>query len=343
MDRRRYLALVGITGASVAIAGCSDGDDTETDDAAESPDEEPGDDDDESTEETGNGADEDEDAETVEALIDSADEHLDEAETLFETQLDQFEQDDSESIETAEIIAQLDEASTALEEARPLADDDQLTRIEALDGILQFLRAFVDAFGELSAAVETFATAEEQIETEQWGEAIETLGRAEEDMAAADEKLDDARAEFEAIETEDLDASTRLEFEDLESDLDEFERLFFGLDILITSLRQYTEGLQPLDEGLVAIDEENYEEAASQFETAAERFGESIETLREAEGEVPADLQADIDETICEFSAVRDATEHYEEAARLLDDGNIQEGEDRFAAGNERLAEGGDC
>lgn len=127
---------------------------------------------------------------------------------------------------TAAVEQVLDEAQSDLDEARGWATGEQLERVETLDGVLAFFRHFVDAFEERSAVVEGIQTADRQINNEEWESAISTLEDAEQDVGRANSQFEQARAELEAIDSERLDSDTRLDFENLEGNLDELEQLF---------------------------------------------------------------------------------------------------------------------
>jgi tetratricopeptide (TPR) repeat protein len=324
MDRRRFLLVTGSTGLTAAFAGCSGGDDDgDTDDGN-----------------TDGGPSE---QVAVEPLLDSADENLDEVETKFGEQLSNFDPEEPGSIETAEIEKLLDDARSDLEEARPHATGGEEARLAALEGTHNFFRGFVDTVVELSGAVESFNTANSHIESEQWTDATTALREAEESMDAANEQFDSARAEFDRIKAEDLGSSTQLEIEDLESDLDELEGVFVTLDILITSLRQASEGFPHFESGQSALEAGNFTEAADEFDAASERFTASMETLSLGQEQVPQEFQSDISQLLCQFEAFRDAMDHLESSAELFDQGENQQAQEEADAAQTRIAEAENC
>jgi len=108
---------------------------------------------------------------------------------------------------------------------------------------------------------------------------------------------------------------------------------------LVTSLRQIAEGLQALDAGQGEFEAENYSEAAAEFGTARERLSTATETLRQADGEVPPEYQSDITEFICQGETLTDAVGHLETAAKLYEQGEVQQGQQEGRAAQQRLDE----
>lgn len=330
MDRRSFLYATGLTGLALSVAGCSGGGDDGGDD-------ESGDTggDDSSSDDSGE--------QDVGTLINSADENLQTASSQFAEQLNDFDQNDPESFETAGIEQLLDEAQSDLDEARTRATGDQLERVETLDGVLAFFRHFVDAFEELPAVAEGIQTADRQVNNEEWESAISTLEDTEQDVSRANSQFEQARAELEALDSERLDSDTRLDFENLEGNLDELEQLFFGLETIVTSLRQIAEGLQALDAGQSEFEAENYAGAATELGTARERLSTATETLRQADGEVPPEFQPDISELICQAETLTDAVGHLETAAELYEQGEEEEGQQESRAAQQRVSELESC
>lgn len=361
MDRRRFLLATGASGVSLALAGCSDGSDDSGDDGDGTADDEQEEEnpDDQETEEQ-ETEDQEPDEQQADELIDSADQNLDEAATLFEQQLSAVDPDSPEAIDSGPVRELLDQAEQDLEAARPIASEDQQEAVDVLDALLAFMRDFVEMFVAFGDALEEFALVEGLIDNRRVDEAVGALERAESNIDEARSLFETAQSSIQDIDTDRLDTLTRLDFEQLSADLAEVEGYLIAFEVLTSGLREFTQGLAALQSGTAALEEGGtlldqesfagaataFEESGDEYATATSRFQAAVDVFTDVDEGVPADARGDIEEFRCQFDAFAGAAERFEtgtrlfaDGATLLDEGNQSEAEQRFNDGEQAITE----
>ena len=361
MHRRRVLTAIGVSAATLSLAGCTtdlgtdgsddetagdDGSETETeDDEHESRDEH----DDEANGSTDDGDEsadglEDEEDETDElaaddqpdALIESAEIELDAAGDEFSTALEETDDpvdDGTHAVETRSIDAHLDAAADDLSAARTDASSDQHETIEALEAVVEFFREFVAVFSALGDAMDEFERWEQYLAVDRWDDAVSAAEQADDYNDDAVERLTTARSTFDGIDTGALDGLDEVDRVEMEASLEEMAGALEMFDVLFTGSGQMAAAMEPFVEGADALEAERYDTAASRFSRASDGFDEAYRTFDEGEDDVPAAFHSDLIETGCEMDALGDATEYYALGSEALDDGEYERGYSYFAEG----------
>ena len=331
MKRRTFLITAVGSGGSLAIAGClgdeaddaGDGDDsaadTGTDDSADTDDEEPTD---------------------VEALIEAADNNLqvavDELDEAVEEANDPVSSD-SQAIETRPITARLDEASVDLETARGEATDEQLRRIEALEGAVECFRALVKAFGALGHAFDEYDTGDQYFDMDRFEDAIDAFERAEDRTIEAKAHVSDAREAFDRIDPDAMDDIDHTDLTELAVAIDEVEEVIVAMEYLSVGIRELAAAMKSFETANQALDAGQFEEAAAAYSDSSNQFYVAFTTFQEAESEVSAGFRADMIDMSCLAEALSDATDHFAKGAEAFADGRDQDGSDHFDDGEAAL------
>lgn len=307
MERRKFLVAALGSGGSLAIAGCL-GDDEESID--------------------------------VEALIESVDNDLraavDELDEAVEEAKDPVSSD-SQAIETRPITARLDEASADLETARGEATDEQLRRIEALEGAIDCFRALVEAFGALGHAFDEYDTADQYFDLDRFEDAIDAFERTEQRTVEAKGHVSDARDAFEQVDPDAMDNLDHTDLTELAVAIDEVEEVIVTMEYLAVGIRELAAAMIPFENANQALDAGQFEAAAAAYSESSNRFCVAFTTFQEAEIEVSADFRSDMIDMSCQAEALSDATDHFAKGAEAFADGREQDGWDHFDDGEAAL------
>ncbi|SEH16120.1 hypothetical protein SAMN04487967_2444 [Natronorubrum sediminis] len=322
MHRRRVL-VSGVSVATLSLAGClsdSSGDDSggsaDDDDSAASTDEEPAD------------------------LIESADETLDEAAAEFEAVLDDADDpldDSSWTIETAGIEARIDDAEDDLSTAREAADGDETDVIDALEGVADFLREFVDLFVDLGEAMNELDAWEQYLDQERWDDAETAAGRAAAHNDDARDHATVARSTFEEIDTSVLEEVDEVDAAEMEAELEEIEDVLELLDVYFSASELMAEAMQPFENGVESLEVEEFQSASSSFESAAETFDDAYSVVTDAEDDAPAEFRSDLIDLACEVNALAESAEYYALGSEEYADGDWVAGDSYFEDGERAL------
>lgn len=333
MKRRRFLAAVGTVGASAAAAGCpTDGDGEAQDGAGGATDAS----DTTATETT---------EPTAEERIASADAHLEAAADELDAAVDEagISGGQTGEFDTGPIEGHLDQAEADLEAAKGNATQDQRETIEALEGSAEFLRRFTDVVAEFRGVMVAYGNAEERLDEERWEAALEPLERADDRTSAAKVRLDEARTAFEGIDTDQLGGVSGVEASELERTLEEVDGLLGALDELITGLREATRGMGPFEAGAAAVEAEEWGRAADEFGVAVDRFAAAQAQFERAESRAPPEFREDVSPLVCQWGALREASEHLERGSEDADQGDDEQAVSEFEAADRAIQQADQC
>lgn len=282
---------------------------------------------------------------SVEERIAAADASLEEAATELEAAIEAVDVSggQSEEFDAEPVEERLGEARSELDAARPDATPEQRETIEALEGAADFIEEFSQVIAEAHEASLALEEANREIDREQWEAAADPLERADDRASAAKVRLDEARATFEGIDTDQFGGLSGLEAEELESSLEEIDGLLTAIDQLITGLREAVRGMGALEAGSEAVDAEDWERAAEEFGTALDRFTTAQEQFERAESSAPPDFRSEMSTVVCQWSALRQAAQELERGAEAADQGDTDRARAAFEAADEAVQEGERC
>lgn len=333
MNRRRFLAAVGTVGLSVAAAGCPTDGDGESRDGASEP--------------TGAGdaTATEVDEPTVEERIASADAHLEAAAEELDAAVDEagLSEGQAGEIDMGPIEKRLDRAGADLDAARGDATRDQRETIDALSGSVEFLRETTDVVVEFQGVVEAYIEVETHFEDEAWEGALDPLERADDRTSAAKVQLDEARTAFEGIDTDQLGGVSGVEAREMERTLEELEGVLAALDELITGLREAARGMGPFEAGAAAVEAEEWGRATDEFGVAVDRFSAAQGQFERAERRAPPELREGISPLVCQWSALREATEHFGQGTEAADQGDDEQAVAEFEAADRAVQQADQC
>lgn len=305
MDRREWLALAVSAGVA-GFAGCS-GDGGEqsptTPDDTETPTET----------ETQTKSDEAVAAEHIETVRTK----LDEASSL----IDEQSESDNQEFSADRVHAKLDDVESELDSASAVATDDQQTAIDRLRSFSNWLRSMADVFGAAKEGLNAFERANSYFQTERYDETAEYLDTAQSQFETADEHLSEARLNFEEI-----DESTLDEFESVSahSAMDEMAAFVGTMIGFIDGYRDLTSGFDQFMTGAEAFDNQEWNESIDPLRSARDDFAAAESTFRDNEENAPQEIVESMIELTCLAGAMKDASTHYENAARAAQNGNTE-------------------
>lgn len=368
MNRRRVLFAVGVSAATLSLAGCTSdlGDDEtndddsdateydETENGAHEPnassgedagdsgtdasDESPVDVEDEFDEEPEDDVLDDDDG--TAALIRAAEDTLTMAGAEFDAALEETDDpmdDESQAIETGPIDARLDEAEADLAAARDGATDDQLETIGALEGLVAFFRDFVDVFVAFGDAMDEFENWGRSFDREQWDDAVDAAERATSANGDARESLAAARSTFDDIDPDGLDDVDDVDYAELETALEEMNDVLAVLDAFFVGGGQLAAAMGSFEDAFDALEWGQFETAASAFSAAEEQCDGAYHTFAEAEADAPPEFRSDLNELACDMDAMSDSAGYYALGAEAYADGDEETGNAYFREGEAAL------
>lgn len=331
--RRQWLALCA--GTTASLAGCLGDDEEPGDDEPE----EPGDGRDDEEDEPGDDHDEDEDGE--EEARERYDEAVSELVANAET-LDRLTAEDTDPTgsDVDGIERRLEDAEAALDEADEAADDALEAELDAARDVVALQQALARYYREVVGFENTLETGLAYWETLELDRATEEFEQAQDDVWEAIDRLEAARdvhAEMThgVVEAERLDYSGEF-WEHVNPDsVAEVE----VLEEFLVGLQQFTTTLDLTLDGFDAFEQEEYAQASERFESAEDEVDATLGTFREIEDdpETPDEFRPDVIELRGEVEAWQEALDYYAAAASAGEEGEFQEAEELFRAGNEAL------
>ncbi|WP_323191482.1 hypothetical protein [Halostella sp. PRR32] len=332
MKRRTYLRLLPAT-AVAGAAGCSS--------SGDEPDE--GDDTDADTDTdtetaTTESASTTEPTATPEESLDAAAAALNEASEGIGTQSDAFGEDE-ESFDESGIRQSITTANDHLDAAEEAdLSEDQQADVEDMRNVAAYFSLLTDTMLQLDRGFNEVDVAQSYVDTERFDDGIESLDDARSAFRDASDDLSDAEDAFEALDEgsfERIDGTTYAEVED---SMQMARQLVDMMDPFLTGYREFVRGYERFTVATTALDEERYQTAADEYSTASVRFGDAESAFTDAEEFAPADMQSSVISLTCYAAALADASEHFAEAARALDEGDDQTANEEAEAGQEAVS-----
>lgn len=298
MDRRSYLLGSVAVGGSILTAGCSG----VVNSLGES------------------------DEEKAREHIDSASEALGKAGDELESQSDKFEESELDQggvdVQITAINGYLDTASDELDEASEYATEDQQRIIDAARGYVGLVRETAEFLDVLADGYSEAAKGFTYIESDRYTDAVDQLGTAEETLNSADEALTRTQDQLDSLNRDPLSDLERVEFDSLEEDLQKLEAMVPALIELVSGMRALSRALIDFQDGTDALDTEDYATAQTKYESARDHFSTASSTFKDQESDAPTELQNTFVELTCYAGALRDASDHFANAAEALQNGN---------------------
>lgn len=188
---------------------------------------------------------------------------------------------DSHTIDTGPILDPLDDAADDLETARGTATDDQLDRIEALEGTIDVLRDLVEAYVALGDAFDEYDSGDRSLGSNQFEEAIAAFERAEDHVVDATDHLSVARSTLESIDRDVLDDLGHVDRSELADVIDELDDLFTAMEYLTVGMAELSAAMVPYEEAEMALDADRFEDAADAFAESSTLFETAHATFDE--------------------------------------------------------------
>lgn len=303
MNRRQYLARVGVSLGAVSLAGCLDslgGDDGDE------------------------GADGDATDRTGERELDRAVGQLNKAALALR---DAGDVEDPESIEfdASEPRDHLEQADEHLETAASELDgrEDDLAELRTYADVLETL---VDV-----TAVVADETLTDDIET------VTAALEADGDLEAAQETLDDrtgtlddaqgqydgATSELMALDAERLSELAVIDLEKVESGAVQLGDVLSAQSALASGYDDVLRGSEHLERGQERSDDGDYEGAETAFADAESAFGTATETFDSEKGDAPAGLVSYFETALCQSGHLEDAAANFAESAAAAADRDV--------------------
>lgn len=337
MNRRRVLSAIGISVAMSSFAGCTSSDDGSENEG------------DESEASSENGDEESSESVETEELIASAGASLREAVGEFEQttaddpvedgpfETDSDEDDEVPSIDTDRVETLIDDAEDDIETAREGATDEQLTTLDSLATVAEFLRDLVPVFSAVNEAMTNFDEGDRYLETDQLDAAADALERSEANLETAMDNVTIARATFEDIDPDGLETVDELDYAGVAEAFESFEADLEAVQVIATGTRQLIDGLSPLQAGNAALEEERFQTAAAEFEAASDQFYRAYTTFDEGAMNATGEHREDLLEFACEMEAFSDAMDQFARGSEAFADDNPQAAAEYFDAGERAM------
>ncbi|WP_135820566.1 hypothetical protein [Halostella litorea] len=347
MDRRTYLRLLPAA-SLVGVAGCSSDDGTGGggDDTAES-----ATDAETETTDAGTGTQSDDEPETTdaetetteaepavdpEASIADAAAALDDALDGIDSESDSFgDISGGARFEDAPIRSSVESARGHLDTAEEAdLSAEQQAAVDGLRNLADYVSALTDAMVPIASGFDSLGTAQSYIDTERYGDGIDALDEARDAFRTASTRLETARTAFDGVDEVAFDYVDATQSES-EAGLDTVDTVVETMDPFISGYRGFIRGYQEFEAGTTALEAEEFSDAASQYDAASVRFDDAESAFMDAEDVAPPEMRSDVIDLTCFSGALRDASKHYANAARALEEGDRSTANEEVEAAEE--------
>lgn len=241
------------------------------------------------------------------------------------------------TVDTDRIETLVEDAEDDIETARSGASDEQLETLESLETLAQFLRDLVPALSAVNDAMMNFEEGDRHMENEEYGAAVDVYERTESNVELANDEATVARATFDELESGAFESIDELDHGELTETADDLEANLELFDALTAGIRQMMEGMIPLQAGNEALGANRFQTATTEFEAASEQFYRAYTTLDEGVTDVSEDDREDVRQLACETEGLSDASEYLAQGSEALADGDQQRGMEYFTRAEEAL------
>ncbi|MCU4801961.1 hypothetical protein OB920_16400 [Halobacteria archaeon HArc-gm2] len=241
-----------------------------------------------------------------------------------------IENGDGVDIQTNAIFGHLDTASTELDQAEETASDDQQEQIDGVRSYVTFARAsteFIDLFAD---AITEFTTGLSYFKTERYADARDRLESTESMFEDVDSRLNTVRTRYDDLDTDVFNDVDRVSVESFQEDIDKLEKQVPALEALTTGVTSVSVGMIEFKEATTNFEDEQYTESESKYEAARDEFATAHSTFSDMETEAPTEVQSTFVELTCTSGGLRDASQHYANAANAMQSGNNQRAQDEI-------------
>lgn len=247
-------------------------------------------------------------------------------------------------IETREPELSTEFISDLLDEATPDASAEQREQIDALrtfNGLILDAIAVVETTFEIHDGWEVGISfyRSERLETaaSELEEQIAPIEESREQVAGMQDTLVDVEAE--------LGEETAVKVDDFHDFLDDLTAILNGFGVLMNGAIILVEGQREMDLGLEAIrnddpKDDDYHEGEDRFTAAIDLLAEAEATFKTGERRDDITFQNEIIASTCEADRLKTASEHYREASNLAIRSRFEEAIDAMAAGDDELNRG---
>jgi hypothetical protein len=259
--------------------------------------------------------------------LQTADDKLnDEATQAFNTELGNSDFD-GERIRNS-----LDKAAEHINRARSEATGDYVDNVAAFQTVHD---AFEDVTGEMETVVavgNAFNRASDQMDREQYDEAIDTAESAQENTVSTVQTLEDIKKSVNSIEPENfsVDPDTTQPYFDLEETVENITQTIAfaeALRELTSSIIRLVRGTEHISAGNEALDNNQYADAENEYREAESLYREAREIAERTDlGDLSGDMKADIEEYICIISNLEEGTGLLADAAQAYEEGDSSRG-----------------
>lgn len=290
------------------------------------------------------------------AAADSIDTARSDIQLAIDLLLDTIEDDDL-LLDSEQFFGDLEAAEGALDDAEPVATDDQLTSIEELRTFIDYVtlrgeveEAVDEGFEEhLGAGLDEYWTGRDQYEDV----SVSTLQTATDRFEDAEESFEAAESAFEQGEStageaqdvlDDVAPDTADSFDDVAYDelVDEIEEVVWAMGEMQPFAAGCAEGSQGwyhASNGFIAFEEDRWDDGEDAFENANASFDSAVGSLETVNEDLLAAMTVFFDEVLCEIGSGPEATDHWIAAAAAAQDDDQQAHEDAVDAGWELITD----
>lgn len=343
MNRRQVLATIGGSAAMLSLAGCTGSD--ETGESSENGDGENAENDAEDSEESSaESVDTSARIASASSSLDKAvtefdttidDDPIEEDATGEDSNGDG--DDELPTVDTDRIETLIDDAEADIETARSGASDEQLETLESLETLAQFLRDLVPALSAINDAMTNFEEGDRHMDDEEYGAVVDVYEQSESNIGLANDEATVARATFDELESGAFESVDELDHGELTTTVDDLEAFLEATEVTVDGLAQMVEGMEPLQAGNEALNANQFQTAASEFEAASDTFYQAYTTVDDGVTDVSEDHREDLLEFACETEALSDGMDYYAQGAEAMAAGDDQRGWEYFAQGEEAI------
>lgn len=329
MNRRTYLARVGVVLGSATLAGCLDGvpgmGDEDTVDPADGFDSE-----------AQRQADRD-----IRRAVGS----LNKAAASLQAVESQLEDPENVDFDAAEPAGRIDDGRDHLESATEGATDDQRADVAEL-------RAYADVLARLTDVTETVTdgdfeaeleTIQADIEARELEAARASLDDRESESEAARERLNPAFETLDALDRDRLESRDAVATADLEAGVEALSTVLESLEALETGFASIVTGYEHIEAGEHAFEEGKYKSAKGKFATARGEFSEAGSIVEADRAGAPDGLDEHFETASCRSTTLESAATAFTESATAATDGNHATADERWDDGEALLEDVGRC
>lgn len=268
-------------------------------------------------------------AEHLEAAYDGIENANEEIESESERLADaDIKNGDGVGMRTSAIFGHLDTASIELNQAEETASDDQQEQIDGVRRYVDFARASTEFIDKFADGITEFTTGLSYFKAERYADARDRLKDTESMFDEVDSHLKTVRIRYDDLDTDVFNDVDRVSVESFQEDIDKLEELVPALKALTTGLRSVSVGMIEFEEGTSDFEDEQYSEAESRYKAARNEFAAAHSTFSEMETESPSEVQSTFVELTCASGGLRDASQHFANAANAMQSGNNQRAQD---------------